>query len=136
MVTVKGTPVEQELAAGMGEGKIAELVEDDEVHAGEVIGDAAGAAGTVFGLELVDEVDDIEEAAARTAADTGAGDCNGEMGFAGAGSADQHDVALVGEELAAGEIAHQGLVDRRVAEDEVVDVLGERQLGDGDLGPA
>ena len=45
----------------------------------------------------------------------------------------KHDVALMGEEVAAGEVAHQGLVDRRVVEDEVVDVLGQRQLGDGDL---
>jgi hypothetical protein len=30
--------VEQELAAGLGERQIAEFVEDDEVHAGQVIG--------------------------------------------------------------------------------------------------
>ena len=53
--------------------------------------------------------------------------------LAGAGAADQHDVALLGEEVAAGEIAHQGLVDRRAGEVEVVDVLGQRQLGDGHL---
>ena len=55
------------------------------------------------------------------------------MGLAGAGAADQDDVALMGEEVAAGEVAHQGLVDRRAVEGEVVDVLGQRQLGDGDL---
>ena len=36
------------------------------------------------------------------------------MGLARAGSADQDQVALLGDEAAAGEIAHQGLVDRRV----------------------
>ena len=61
------------------------------------------------------------------------GDGDGEMGLAGAGAADQHDVALLGEEAAAGEVAHQRLVDRRAVEVEVVDVLGQRQLGDGDL---
>jgi hypothetical protein len=35
---------------------------------------------------------------------------------------------------AAGEAAHQGLVDRRALEPEVVDVLGQRQLGDRHLG--
>jgi hypothetical protein len=30
--------MEQELAAGLGEWQIAEFVEDDEVHAGQVIG--------------------------------------------------------------------------------------------------
>jgi hypothetical protein len=39
----------------------------------------------------------------------------------------------MGEEVAAGEIADQGLVDRCAVEDEVVDLLGERQLGDRDL---
>ena len=51
----------------------------------------------------------------------------------GAGAADQHEIALVREEFAAGEVAHQGLVDRRAVEAEVVDVLGQRQLGDRDL---
>ena len=61
------------------------------------------------------------------------GDGDGEMGLAGAGAADQHDVALLGEEAAAGEVADQRLVDRRAVEVEVVDVLGQRQLGDGEL---
>ncbi len=47
--------------------------------------------------------------------------------------ADQHDVALLREEAAAGEIADQRLVDRRAGEVEVVDVLGQRQLGDREL---
>ena len=33
--------VEQELAAGLGERQLAELIEDGEVHAGEIIGDTA-----------------------------------------------------------------------------------------------
>src|SRR5271170_2770859 len=55
------------------------------------------------------------------------------MRLARAGSADQDDVALLGDELAAGEVAHQILVDRRAFELEVVDILGERQLGDREL---
>src|SRR5271169_6148091 len=55
------------------------------------------------------------------------------MRLARAGSADQDDVALLGDELAAGKIAHQILVDRRGFELEVIDILGERQLGDGEL---
>ena len=51
----------------------------------------------------------------------------------GAGSPDQHGVALLGQERAAGEAADKRLVDRRGLEHEVVDVLGQRQLGDGEL---
>ena len=100
--------VEKELAAGLGEGEIAELVEHDEVHAAEVVGDAALAAGTGLGLELVDEVNDVEEAAAGAAADAGAGDADGEVGLAGAGAADQDEVALLGEEATAGEVVDEG----------------------------
>src|SRR5207302_2394685 len=39
----------------------------------------------------------------------------------------------VREEVAADEVAHKGLVDWHIVEAEVVDVLGQRQLGDGDL---
>jgi hypothetical protein len=55
------------------------------------------------------------------------------VGLAGPGAADQHDVALVRQELAASQVAHQGLIDRCAVKGEVVDVLGQRQLGDGDL---
>ena len=66
---------------------------------------------------LLTRSDDGEEAATRAVA------C----------SADQHDIALIGDEGAAGEIADQGFVDRRVDEVEVPDVLGQKQLGDGEL---
>ena len=68
-----------QLAASLGEGEVAEFVEHDEVHAAEVVGETALAAGAGLGLELVDEVDDVEEAAAGTAADAGAGDADGDV---------------------------------------------------------
>jgi hypothetical protein len=53
--------VEEQLAAGLSERQVAELVQDDEVEAAQMIGDAALAAGARSGVELVDEVDDVEE---------------------------------------------------------------------------
>jgi hypothetical protein len=58
--------VEQQLPAGLGEGEIAEFVEDDEVEAREVIGEPSLAASTALGLELIDEIDGGEEAPARS----------------------------------------------------------------------
>jgi hypothetical protein len=55
------------------------------------------------------------------------------MRLAGAGSADQHSIALFGQKGAARQIADQRLVDRGTGEMEVVDILGQRQLGDGQL---
>ena len=83
-------------------------------------------AGLAF--ETVDEVDDVVKASAGTGADAAPGDGDGQMGLAGAGTADQHDVALLGDEAAAGEIIDKCLVDRRAVELEVSDVLGEGSL--------
>jgi hypothetical protein len=49
--------VEQELAAGLGEGQIAEFIEEDEVHAGEMIGEPPLPSVGSLGLEPVDEIE-------------------------------------------------------------------------------
>src|SRR6266852_8143643 len=123
--------MKEQLAAGLSEGQVAELVEHDKVHAGEIFGETALAGGTGLILQPIDEVDDGVEAAAGAAANAGPSDGYGKMALAGAGSADQHGVALLGEKGAAGQIADQGLVDRRAGKVEVVDILGQRQFGDG-----
>src|ERR1700704_2386714 len=125
--------MEQEWPAGLSERQIAKFVEDDEVHAGQVVGEPALAAGASFGLEPVDEIDHVVEPAAGTATDAASGDGDGQVGLAGTGPADQHGVALLGDEAAAGEVVDERFVDRRALELEVVEVLGERQLGDGEL---
>src|SRR3954470_12467572 len=89
--------------------------------------------GAALCLESVDEVDDVEEASAGAVADAGARDRDREVGLAGSGAADEDDVALVSQELAPGEVAHEVLVDRGSREGELGDLLGKRQLGDCDL---
>ena len=96
-------------------------------------GDPALPPGARLGLELVDEIDGGEEAAAPSGADAASRDCYDRVRLAGSGSADEHRVALLGDEAAAGEVANERLIDRRSLEYEVVEVLGERQLGGGDL---
>ena len=54
--------VEQELSAGLREGEIAKLVEDDEVEAREIVGQPPLTARSALGLEAVDEIDGVEEA--------------------------------------------------------------------------
>ena len=51
-----------------------------------------------LGLELVDEVDDVEEAGLPAGSDAAAGDGYGDMALARAGAADEDDVALAVEE--------------------------------------
>ena len=73
------------MAAGLGEREIAEFVEDDDVEASEIVGDASLASGSTFGLELIDEIDGGEEAPARSSADATPRDSDGQMRLACAG---------------------------------------------------
>ena len=91
--------VEQELAAGLGEGQIAEFVENDEVEAGQMIGEPPLPSVAGLGLQLVDEIDDVVEPAAGAGTDAGAGDGDGQMRLAGPGAADEDDIALLGDEV-------------------------------------
>jgi hypothetical protein len=56
--------------------------------------------------------------------DAGTCDADGKMRLAGSGAADQHEIALLVQKVSAGEVSHQRLVDRRVLELELVDLLG------------
>ena len=50
------------MPAGLGEGQIAKLIEDQEVEATQEVSGSSLAVGARFGVKLVDEVDNIEEA--------------------------------------------------------------------------
>src|SRR5438309_10775380 len=125
--------MKEQLAASLSEGQVAELVENDEVHAREIFGEPPLPAGAGFALQPIDEIDDGIEAAPGAAADAGSRNSYGQMRLAGASSADQHGIALFSQKDAARQIADQRLVDWCAGEVEVLDVLGQRQLGDGQL---
>ena len=65
---------------------------------------------------------------AGAGADATARDGDAKMRLARACSANQHDIAPVGEERPGGEIADGRFVDRGAGEREVGDLLGERHL--------
>ena len=83
-------------------------VEDDEVTPGQLIGNLALAADAGVGLEPVDQIDDVEEAGAGAVTDAGPRDGDGQMALAGAGSTDEHGIALMGQEAARGQLTDQG----------------------------
>lgn len=95
-----------------------------KVEPGEIIGEASLPASPPFGLEPVDQIDDVEEPAARSGTNATARDRHRQISLTGAGPAGQDDIALFRDEAAAGEIAHQTLVDRCAVELEALDVLG------------
>ncbi len=85
--------MEKQLAACLREGELAELVKDQEVEAAQQVCRAPLSVGTGFGIELVHQVHDIEEAPPFAAPDAGPGDAHGKVGFAGPGATDEHDIA-------------------------------------------
>ena len=117
----------------LGERQIAELVEHEEIDPREPVGDAALTAELGFRLELVDQVDDIE--VARLAPPR--------MQLRAMPMARwllpepvppiSTTLRWCSRKRAAGQILHQLGVDRRALEDELLDLLGQRQLGNAHL---
>ena len=85
-------------------------------------------------LERVDQLDGREEADPLVMMLDGL-DAEGgrDMGLAGAGAADQHDVVGVVDELAAMQLAHQRLVDLAAGEVEAGEVAVGREAGSLEL---
>jgi hypothetical protein len=91
--------MEQELSACLGEWQVAQFVEDQEIETGDQVGGPALPVGARLGIQLVDQIDDVEEPSPGSVADTGPDDADRQMGFAGAGAADQDQVALMIQEV-------------------------------------
>src|SRR6266566_9714879 len=96
--------MEDQLAAGLRGGQIAELVEHNKIETGQVIGEPALPAGAGFALQPIDEVDDGVKAASRAAADASPRNRYGQMRLAGSGAADQHGVALLEQKATARQV--------------------------------
>ena len=60
--------MEQQLAAGLAERQIAKFVDDNDIIAQQRLGEPTAATSRLLLLELVDQIDQVEEPAARTAA--------------------------------------------------------------------
>ena len=125
--------MEQELAACLSEGQIPQLIQDQEVEAGDEIGGSSLPFRACLGGQLVHQVDDVEEPAPPSFSDAGTGNADREVSFSSAGSTDQNQVALMVEEVSGSQITDQGLIDLCRFEVELVDLLCQWQLGDGHL---
>src|SRR5271166_890046 len=112
---------------------LSHAIQHGKIEAGQHVSDPSSTAGLGLSFKPVDQVDDGVEPTTGASADAVAGDSNGEMTFACTGAADQNGVALLREERAAGEFAHQTFVDRAAGEFEVSQLLGQWQLGGGHL---
>ena len=121
---------EEEFSAGLREGVIAELIEHKQVAFVEP-GHQALEQAFFPGLEqLGDEGRDREEAYALTLHTSGVSEGSGDVGLARAGIAEQQDVLVTVEVLAAHEFEDQGLVEAGLSGE----VEGVQGLEDGERG--
>src|SRR4029453_12792673 len=81
--------MEQEGAAGLAKGKVAQLIEHDEMHAGALPQSGASTVAALLGFEPVNEIEHGEEAPAPAVLDELVGDGDPKMSLAGARPADQ-----------------------------------------------
>jgi hypothetical protein len=105
--------MEQQRPAGLAERQIAQLVQNDEVHAQQAGGDAPGLALGLLLLQCVDQIDrGIEAHPLSVPSDARDAHGRGQMGLACARAAHQHHVVrLVGEDRG-GQGLHQLAVHR------------------------
>src|SRR5258708_17433399 len=96
--------MEQKLTTGLSERQVAEFIEDDEVHPGQMLGDTTLPSVTSLDLQAVDEVDHVVEAPAGPGSDAASGNSYGQMGLAGAGTPDHDSIALLVHKATPGQI--------------------------------
>ena len=74
--------VEQELSSGLSEGQMAQLIHDAEVEAHQMSGQSSSAVGAGLGVQLVDQIHDVEDAATGSLANDRPRDADGDLGLA------------------------------------------------------
>ena len=92
--------MEQQRTAGFGERDVAQLVDDDAVQGGELPDDLPGISLGLFLDQGIDQIDSVEEAGLLAIVDQSGTQSDGDMGFAGSGSADQNEIVRLLGELA------------------------------------
>ena len=115
--------MEQQCAASLRERQIAEFIENDQVDLHEPVGDLARLAVSFLVFQRVDELDSGEEPDSEVMVSDGLhADGGGEMGLAGARSADHHDVVGVGDEVTSMQGVEQRLIGGAFIEMEAAEV--------------
>ena len=72
--------MKQQLSAGLGEGEVSELIEDDQIAPAQLVGGAPLVAGPGFGIEVIDQIDDVVAAGPGAVADASAGEGSRTLG--------------------------------------------------------
>jgi hypothetical protein len=103
----------------LGERQVAEFVEHQQIDAHQSVGNVPRSALFDLGFELVDEIDDVEEAGFAARPDDAADDA-----VALAAAADQLDVALGVQKAAGAKLFDQPAVDRRSGKLQIGQLLG------------
>jgi hypothetical protein len=90
--------VEEKLTTGLCEREIAKVIKRDEIKTTEIVSNAPLFASTCLALKPVDQINNVDEAAPETIADTGPCDGNGQRGFACACPTNEYGTTIVCDE--------------------------------------
>ena len=121
--------MEQQRTARLAEWQVAELIEDDDVHAQQTAGDTTGSALSLFLLERIDQVyRPVEAHPLGVLHDPGHTDGGRKMAFAATGPTHQNDVVGRFGERRLGQLRHQLAIDRRDLEVEAGEVAVNGEL--------
>src|ERR1700710_1291531 len=96
--SASGRVLTDELTSCLSEGQIAEFIKNDEVEAIEIIRRSFLLSAACFRIQAVDQIDNIEEAAACSVANERTGNRNGQVALSCPCAADENDVTFVGDE--------------------------------------
>ena len=114
--------MEQERSAIGREGQVAEFVEYDGVLVEQAVGEMPRASRTLFGIELIHQIDDAVEARPLALQDDVPSQGGRQMRLAGPGSAHQNDIAGGGEVVSGMQLPEPRFVHRGFFEVEAVQV--------------
>ena len=77
---------------------------------GELLGQISGFALSFFPFQKIDQIDGVVEAYALAVMNGGDTECDGKMGFASAGSANQDQVVCCFQIMALGQLLNAGCI--------------------------
>src|SRR5512146_3282471 len=92
--------MEKQLAPGLREGQISQLIKYDDIHLAESGGEPSAFSRELFRLKPVYKIDEVIKPGPESIPYCSGGDCNCQVSLSGSGSADQKDIAAGRDEAA------------------------------------
>jgi len=125
--------VEQQRTAVLRERQVAQLIQHDGVLVEQSAGQTAGLTLPLFGIQLIDQIDDAVEPRTLALQDHLTSQSRGQVCFASARATNEHDVACRGEVFPGVQLTDMGFIHKRFAEVKGVQIPRHREASKAQL---